>query len=94
MGIRSDPDSDGVTQEGDIKSPYCFSTHLQGGTGLIEKGYELGAVVVHVGSDNAGHYYVCRKIGNTWYKCNDTLVQMIPSGLNQHGAYILLYTKT
>ena len=57
------------------------------------KNYVLDAVVIHVGSDNCGHYYVCRKINDTWYKCNDTIIQQIPSGVNQPGAYIMMYSK-
>ena len=39
--------------------------------------YKLYAVIIHVGSIDAGHYYTYCKNGNDWYELNDEKVSVI-----------------
>jgi len=73
-------------------SKFCYTTKLRG-VPTSQKSYELQAVVVHIGTGNCGHYVTTRKVNDSWYQCNDRSVGPIPTGLNHHGAYILLYSR-
>lgn len=48
---------------------------------MIENGiqipYVLRSVAIHVGSLRSGHYYVHRRIGNSWYCLNDSTIYEI-----------------
>lgn len=41
--------------------------------------YEITGCIIHGGTDNSGHYTALRKVGDTWYYINDSVVEEVPN---------------
>lgn len=52
-------------------------------------------MVSHIGSGVGGHYISFVKVGNKWYKCDDSKVTLLESStrLMDSNAYLLFYRK-
>ena len=56
--------------------------------------YSLVAVIEHLGSFNSGHYVCYRKLGGTWYKTSDSIVEIVDTHqVMRSNAFLLFYNQ-
>ena len=61
--------------------------------GDIYTKYKLFGISNHSGTINFGHYYSYTKVGENWYKFNDSFVKPVILNLSSETAYFFFYEK-